>query len=91
MFALKKLKKALDLHISDFAGQEDHRQIQSSFFGDLDMVLLLCDITNYISLENDVQDFLKRLRVLNKKASVILVLNKIDLLGKKVFNFNFQS
>ena len=71
--------KTYKFHIWDTAGQERFRAIVKSYFRDLDVAILVFDVTDYYGLEN-LDKWLLDLDYINqnKECLKILVGNKID-------------
>ena len=78
--------KTYKFHIWDTAGQERFRAIVKSYFRDLDVAILVFDVTDYYGLENldkwliDL-DFINE----NKNCLKLLVANKIDSPDRFIF------
>lgn len=67
------------LHIWDTAGQERFRSIVRSYFRDLDVVVLVIDVTDIYSLDQ-IEKWDTDLEYINKNENIIKILvgNKID-------------
>ncbi len=78
--------KTYKFHIWDTAGQERFRAIVKSYFRDLDVAILVFDVTDYYGLEN-LDKWLVDLDYINenKKCLKFLVANKIDSPDRFIF------
>ena len=80
-----KVNKNVEISLVDTAGQERFRAITKSYFKESDGILLLYDITNKDSFKNvetwinSINESLGNHR--NSKYIIILIGNKIDLIG----------
>ena len=80
-----KVNKNIEISLVDTAGQERFRAITKSYFKESDGILLLYDITNKDSFKNvetwinSINESLGNHR--NSKYIIILIGNKIDLIG----------
>ena len=80
-----KVKKNVEISLVDTAGQERFRAITKSYFKESDGILLLYDVTNKESFKN-VETWIKSIHESlgnhqNSKYIIILIGNKIDLIG----------
>ena len=72
--------KKFSLRIDDTAGQERFDGITSSFIRDADGVLLIFDVTDWVSFKNGIPRMRELLvHYLDDSASIILVGNKVDV------------
>ena len=71
--------KTYKFHIWDTAGQERFRAIVKSYFRDIDVAVLMYDVTDIYALDN-LEKWILDLEYINqkKKSLVYLVANKID-------------
>lgn len=78
--------KTYKFHIWDTAGQERFRAIVKSYFRDLDVAILVFDVTDYYGLDN-IEKWLLDLDYINenKKCLKLLVANKIDSPDRFIF------
>ena len=78
--------KTYKFHIWDTAGQERFRAIVKSYFRDLDVAILVFDVTDYYGLEN-LEKWLIDLDFINenKNCLKLLVANKIDSPDRFIF------
>lgn len=77
-------KSIAKLHIWDTAGQERYRGIISIYYRGADVAIIVCDLTNSVTIDamdNWIKDFKDRTN--NPDALIILVGNKIDLIGDR--------
>lgn len=74
-----KDNKTFKFHIWDTAGQERFRAIVRSYFRDLDVIIMVYDVTDMYGLEN-IEKWDSELEHINKNNNIIkiLVANKID-------------
>ena len=80
-----KVNKNVEISLVDTAGQERFRAITKSYFKESDGILLLYDITNKDSFKN-VETWINSINESlgnhqNSKYIIILIGNKIDLIG----------
>jgi small GTP-binding protein len=80
-----QVKKNVEISLVDTAGQERFRAITKSYFKESDGILLLYDVTNKESFKN-VETWIKSIHESlgnhqNSKYIIILIGNKIDLIG----------
>jgi small GTP-binding protein len=66
------------LQIWDIGGQERFRFMVENYLKGADGILLLYDITNFISFIN-IKKWVQLMRTLNRKLPIVLIANKYDL------------
>ena len=77
----RNIKDTLKLLIYSFGGKTDpSTEVQNFDLKNADAIALVCDYRNSYSL-NDIKGMYEEIKKENKKAFVVLALNKIDLLG----------
>ena len=77
----RNIKDTLKLLIYSFGGKTDpSTEVQNFDLKNADAIALVCDCRNSYSL-NDIKGMYEEIKKENKKAFVVLALNKIDLLG----------
>ncbi len=78
--------KTYKFHIWDTAGQERFRAIVKSYFRDVDVAILMYDVTDIYALEN-LEKWIIDLEYINEKKKFItfLVANKIDSPDRCIF------
>jgi Ras-related protein Rab-6A len=76
-------EQSYKFHIWDTAGQERFRTIVRSYFRDLDVVILVYDVTDMYSLDN-LEKWDTDLEYINKNDNIIKILvgNKIDNINR---------
>ena len=81
----KIVEKEVDISIIDTAGQERFRAITKTYYKECDGILLLYDVTNretFKTVESWIQNINENLgNHKNNKYLIILIGNKIDLIG----------
>ena len=80
---VKIYDKIIKLQIWDLSGQETHRSLINDFLKKASLIILVYDITNIKSFEN-IDTWLKDIKIITEEAKIILVGNKSDLAGKRV-------
>ena len=77
----RNIKDTLKLLIYSFGGKTDpSTEVKNFDLKNADAIALVCDYRNSYSL-NDIKGMYEEIKKENKKAFVVLALNKIDLLG----------
>ena len=80
----RNIKDTLKLLIYSFGGKTDpSTEVQNFALKNADAIVLVCDCGNSDSL-NVIEGIYEEIKKENKKAFVVLALNKIDLLGCKL-------
>ena len=80
---VKIYDKIIKLQIWDISGQETYRSLINDFLKKTSLIILVYDITNIKSFEN-IDTWLKDIKIITEEAKIILVGNKSDLAGKRV-------
>ncbi|OMJ81133.1 hypothetical protein SteCoe_18445 [Stentor coeruleus] len=81
-YQLKEYRNLL-LNIYDCSGCPEYKSIRESFYVDIDLVLVVFDVTNIVSFENTqmwIEEFCK---VSQKQCEIVVVGNKTDCIGKR--------
>lgn len=81
-YQLKEYRNLL-LNIYDCSGCPEYKNIRESFYVDIDLAIVVFDVTNKMSFENTVIWIEEYCKVAQKPYEMIVVGNKTDCIGKR--------